>query len=215
MLQVQCFTFNFIQENTYLIFDDQSREAVIIDAGNQFPKEDQLLFKTIADLELTVTRLLNTHAHIDHIIGNAACYEKYQLFPEIHPDEVFTFEKTLQTSMLWGIDLSLSPKPKSTLIANDFITLGNEKLEILFTPGHSQGHVSFYSCAQHMIFSGDVIFYNSIGRTDLPGGNIAILEHTIQKEIYTLPPQTIIYSGHGEKTTVKEEMQNNPFVRIT
>ncbi|MCX6188065.1 MAG: MBL fold metallo-hydrolase [Bacteroidetes bacterium] len=213
MLQVACYTFNFIQENTYVVYDDESLEAVIIDAGNQYDNENQRLFTFITDQHLQVTRLLNTHAHIDHIIGNEACATKFGLQPEIHAEDLSTFENTIQSSVLWGVDLSAAPLPKLTLREHEEIVLGNERLKILFTPGHSSGHVSFYSAKQHFILSGDVIFHGSIGRTDLPGGDTKTLHTSIQKKIYMLPPQTAIYSGHGEPTTVGFEMANNPFVR--
>lgn len=213
MLKVKCFTFNFIQENTYIVYNEVSKEAVIIDAGNQYETEHELLFKFIEENRLEVKRLLNTHTHIDHIMGNEACAAKFKLTPEMHEADLFTFENTVQNSMLWGIDLSQSPKPQSTLKENDLIVLGNSNLKILFTPGHCRGHVSFYCAEQNFILSGDVIFMESIGRTDLPGGNMQTLLSSIQSQIYTLPPETIIYSGHGDPTSVGYEMKHNPFVK--
>jgi hydroxyacylglutathione hydrolase len=213
MLHVKHFTFNFIQENTYIVYDDISLEAVIIDAGNQYPQEDETLFKFVDDHQLKVTRLLNTHAHIDHIMGNKSCSLKYGLTPEIHPEDISTFEMMIQSGEQWGIDLSTSPVPKTTLKENDEILLGKEKMKILFTPGHCKGHVSFYCAQQNFLLSGDVIFMRSIGRTDLPGGDTQTLLNSIQQKIYTLPPQTIIYSGHGDSTSVGYEMMHNPYVR--
>lgn len=213
MLAVKCFTFNFIQENTYIVYHTETREAVIIDAGNQYPEEDNALFKFIEANELKVIRLLNTHAHIDHIMGNEACFKKYGLAPEIHELDLFTFEKTIANSSMWGIDLSKSPVPLQSLKENSTIDIGSESMQILFTPGHSQGHVSFYYPKEHFILSGDVIFMGSIGRTDLPGGNHQTLLNTIQNQVYSLPPQTTIFSGHGEATSVGYEMMHNPFIR--
>ncbi len=213
MLKIKCFTFNFIQENTYIVYDTESAEAVIVDAGNQYVQENERLFHFIEEQALRVTRLLNTHAHIDHILGNEACATKYQLTPEIHLEDLITFENTIKTSLIWGINLNTSPTPKTTLRDTETIFIGKESLEILFTPGHSRGHVSFYCAKQHFVLSGDVIFMGSIGRTDLPGGNAATLLSTITNKIYTLPMETTIYSGHGEPTRVGHEMKHNPFIQ--
>jgi hydroxyacylglutathione hydrolase len=213
MLTVHFFTFNFIGENTYVVFDAAGRDAVIIDAGNQFAEEDTALFDFITTNQLVVKRLLNTHTHIDHILGNEACVKKYGLRPEMHAEDQYTFEQTIQRSAMWGVDLRTSPQPVATLKEGEVITLGAETMEILFTPGHCRGHVSFYRAKQNFILSGDVIFMESIGRTDLPGGDMQTLLNTIQNKIYTLPPQTVIYSGHGEPTSVGYEMKHNPFVK--
>jgi glyoxylase-like metal-dependent hydrolase (beta-lactamase superfamily II) len=213
MLSIKQFTFNFIGENTYIVYDNESKEAVIIDAGNQFPEEDEALFNFIASHELKVIRLLNTHTHIDHILGNRACADKFNLLPEMHPEDLYTFQIMVKSGQQWGIDLSNSPKPKTSLQEYDEIIVGREKLQILFTPGHCKGHVSFYCAAQNFIISGDTIFMESIGRTDLPGGDMPTLLNSIQTKIYTLPPQTIIYSGHGDPTSVGFEMMHNPFIK--
>ncbi len=213
MLIVKFFTFNFIRENTYLVYDDISLECVIIDAGNQYPEEDELLFKFISDHKLKVSRLLNTHTHLDHIMGNKSCAQRYSLVPEMHREDDFTFRSTIQSSGNWGVDLHDSPVPSPSLNEHDEIRLGNETLKIIFTPGHCKGHISFYCPGQNFIISGDVIFMESIGRTDLPGGDLQTLINTIQNKIYTLSPETVIYNGHGDSTTVGYEMKHNPFVR--
>ncbi len=205
--------FNFIQENTYIVYDEELKDAVIIDAGNQYEQEHALLFNFIESNGLVVKRLLNTHAHIDHILGNEACALKYGLRPEIHLEDLFTFENTIQNSRMFGLDLSSSPRPEVTLKEKDEIKIGKNTLNVIFTPGHCKGHVSFYCALQDFVLSGDVIFMESIGRTDLPGGDYNTLINTIQDKIYALPPQTTIYSGHGETTSVGYEMKHNPFVK--
>jgi len=213
MLNIKSFTFNFFSENTYIVYHEAGGECVIIDAGNHGEYEDQMLFDFIARKKLKVKRLLNTHNHIDHVIGNLMCKSKYQVIPETHQEDLITWKQTVQTAPMFNVNLDEFPNPVASLKEGDEITIGDDSLSILFTPGHSRGHISFYNEKQKFLLSGDVIFLNSIGRTDLPGGNFETLLNTIQKKIYTLPPETTIYSGHGDLTSVGFEMKNNPFVK--
>lgn len=213
MLKVNKFTFNFFRENTYVVFDTDTRDAVIIDPGNYTLSEDEILFGFIQDEGLRINRLLLTHAHIDHLLGNEAVHSALGLIPELHPDDLHTFTTTLSHDEMFGVDLKNTPRPSLSLHEGMRIEVGKHILEVLFTPGHSSGSVSFYHAEQPFIISGDVIFMESIGRTDLPGGNLQTLLQTITDKVYTLPPQTIIYSGHGDETTVAYESAHNPFVR--
>jgi hydroxyacylglutathione hydrolase len=213
MLQIKSFTFNLFQENTYILYDENTRDGCIIDAGNSESQEDAILFDFIEKQKLNIKRLLNTHAHIDHILGNKKVAERYNLKPELHESDLFTFENTKRNSLIFGFVLDDTPSPELSLKEGAVITISDNELEILFTPGHSKGSVSFYCRKQGFVISGDVIFNQSIGRTDLPGGNQQILLNSIAEKIYTLPPETVIYSGHGPETSVAYEMKHNPFIR--
>jgi hydroxyacylglutathione hydrolase len=213
MLQVKHFTFNLFQENTYILYDENTRDGCIIDAGNSQSKEDAILLGFIEKENIKINRLLNTHAHIDHILGNKKVADELGLTPELHAADLYTFDNTIRTAQIFGFSLDDSPKPRLSLSEGDKIQIGASAVEVIFTPGHSKGSVSFY-CPEHgFIISGDVIFNESIGRTDLQGGNYQELIETISSKIYSLPPQTIIYSGHGPQTSVAYEMRHNPFVK--
>lgn len=213
MLKVNKFTFNFFRENTYVVSDTETREAVIIDPGNHTATEDALLLDFIREQKLNITRLLLTHAHIDHLLGNECISKALGLTPELHPDDLHTFTTTLSHDEMFGVDLKNSPHPRLSLQEGMHIAIGRHTLQVLFTPGHSSGSVSFYNAEHHFIISGDVLFMESIGRTDLPGGSLQTLLNTISEKIYTLPPQTTVYCGHGEDTTVAYESVHNPYVR--
>ena len=212
-MEVQSFTFNFFAENTYVLFDE-TKECVIVDPGCYFEEERQALKKFIAENELTPVKLLNTHCHIDHILGNAFVAETYKIDLYCHPKEVEWIEQApYYGQAMYNVRVDPSPLPKYFLDEGDTVTFGNTKLDVFFTPGHSVGSIVFYSKADAKAIVGDVIFHRSIGRTDLPGGNYSHLENSIKTKIYTLPDNTILYAGHMEPTTVGEEKRENPFVK--
>lgn len=210
MTQVASFTFNPFQENTYIVYDE-TKECVIIDPGCYEPQEKATLADFIEQKGLKPVRLLNTHAHIDHILGNRFVSEKYNIGLEIHKDEVAGLRAAPQYGMMWGFNVEPSPQPSNYLKEGNVVTFGNTSLAVLFTPGHSIAHVSFYCQASHFIISGDVLFRSSIGRTDLPGGNYNLLIEVIKTKLFTLVDKTIVYSGHGPATTIGFERRANPF----
>lgn len=212
MLYIQSFVFGYFQENTYIIWDD-SKECVIIDPGNTNHYEDKQLFNFIEGHQLKPVRLLLTHGHIDHIAGNDAVFNKYHLLPEVHTEDLFLIQSHQLIAKMYGIPCNPSPLPQKFLNDNEIIQFGNSTLQCIHTPGHSPGSISFYSKENNFIISGDVLFYESIGRTDLPKGNFDVLSKSIQKKLYTLPENTIVYSGHGPSTTIAHEKKYNPFVR--
>ncbi len=211
-LYVKVFTFNEFQENTYIVFDE-TEEAVIIDPGCSTNYEFEELFNFINKHRLNPVRLLNTHCHIDHIIGNWKINEVFGLSPEIHKNEEEILKMGKSSALIWGIyHFKESPLPSHYLEDEEEIGFGNSYLKVVYAPGHSPGHVFFYSPENNFIISGDIIFHMSIGRTDLPGGNYRTLLKSIKEKIMTLPPDVVIYPGHGEITTVGQEALNNPFV---
>ncbi len=210
MLHLKSFCFNPFQENTYIIYDDKG-EAFIIDPGNHSASENEELTKFISDKNLKLTRLLLTHAHIDHILGNKFIFDTYGLLPEVHKADVFFIDKMEHTAELYGVNCDLSPNPIKFIEEGDKIILGEYVFDCIFTPGHSPGSVSFYNAQNKILISGDVLFYGSIGRTDLPLSDHDSLIKCITEKLFTLPPDVKVYSGHGPSTTIGNEKEFNPF----
>ena len=211
MLKIKSFTFNPYQENTYLIFDD-SKEAVVIDPGNYEAYENESISKFIDENKLQLKKIILTHCHIDHCLGNKYLNEKYGAELLIPFDERDLYKNVENIATLFGFANYSHLDENKYLKEKDKIEFGNIKLDVLFLPGHSPGHLAFNYKKENICFSGDVLFYNSIGRTDLPGGDYDTLINSIKNKLFLLNPDTIIYSGHGPKTILKNEMKNNPFL---
>lgn len=214
MLHLQSFVFNAFQENTYVLYDD-TKQCVIIDPGCYAAAEQQQLANFIESNELTPVKLLNTHCHIDHILGNNFVSKKFNIGLEIHEADLPTLLATTEYGHLYGFTVDPSPQPTRFIQNNETITFGNTDLEVRFTPGHAPGHVVFIHHNERFVINGDVLFYNSIGRTDLPGGDHNTLVKSIHQELFTLPDDYIVYTGHGPSTTIGEEKKNNPFVGLS
>jgi glyoxylase-like metal-dependent hydrolase (beta-lactamase superfamily II) len=211
MLQVQKFTFNAFQENTYIVFDE-TKLCAIIDPGCSNVDEENELTNFIGQNDLSPVLLLNTHCHIDHILGNAFILKKYGLMPWMHADDMRVLKSAAAYGAIIGMKIQDPPIPEVFIdIATPF-RFGNTTFEVLFTPGHSPGHVSFYHSASSALFSGDVLFQGSVGRFDLPGGNYETLMDSILTKLLPLPEDTTVYSGHGFNTTIGQEKINNPFI---
>ncbi len=211
MISIHSFTFNPIQQNMYLLFDE-TKECVIIDPGCYDDKERAILSKFISDNALKPKKLLNTHCHLDHIFGNRFVAEKYDLKLEINKNDLPVLDAFKKTCDLYGMNCDPSPQPSFFLEEGDIIEFGNSKLEILFTPGHSPGSITFYNTEQKFMIAGDVLFYGSIGRTDLPGGNHETLINNIKTKLFPLGDEFKVYSGHGQVTSIGFEKMNNPFL---
>ncbi len=210
MLYLKSFCFNPFQQNTYLVYNDNG-DAFIIDPGNFTSSENEELKKFISDKKLTLKRLLLTHAHIDHILGNRFIFDNYGLLPEVHKAELFFIEKMAHSSEMYGIKSDLSPMPEKYINEGDKITLGEYTFECLFTPGHSPGSISFYNAQNKILISGDVLFSGSIGRTDLPLSDHDAIIKSITEKLFVLPDDVKVYSGHGAPTTIGVEKEYNPF----
>lgn len=213
MLTVQPFTFNPVQENTYVIYNE-NKECCIIDPGCYFASEEKQLKDFIQDNGLKPVLLLNTHCHLDHIFGNRFVATQYGLQLHLHELEKPVLDHGPASGQLWQLPFENYEGELKYLREGEHVMLGNEILEVLFTPGHSPGSVSFYSKDHRFIISGDVLFQGSVGRTDLPGGDFEVLERSIKTQLYTLPPDVIVHPGHGEATTIGDEMKSNPFVKM-
>ena len=208
MPEIKVFVFNPIKENTYLLYDE-TQEAAIIDCGASNEKERKQLADFIREKNLNLKRLLNTHLHFDHVLGNRFIYETYGLKPEYHRAEAakLEFEK---------LNVAFSPIKYEPIHAehfiehNEVINFGSTQLKALLTPGHSLGGLSYYSEKGCCVFTGDTLFHHDIGRTDLLGGNYDIIIKSIQNYLFTLPDNTVVYPGHDLPTTIGEEKLHNP-----
>jgi glyoxylase-like metal-dependent hydrolase (beta-lactamase superfamily II) len=204
--------FSPIQENTYVLYNEQ-KLAIIIDPGCYFEEEREELARFIDEQHLMPQILLNTHCHLDHVFGNKWVHETYGLNLHLHPAEKQVLDFAPASGLMWNLPFDQYNGPFIELEPGKEIQLGDDKLAILFTPGHSPGHVCFYSQAQNFIIGGDVLFKESIGRTDLPGGDYDTLIKSIQQELLTLPEDTVVYSGHGPATQIGHEKKYNPFLQ--
>lgn len=213
MITVQQFTFNPVQENTYLLCH-QNGKAILIDPGCYYVAEQDLLKKFINDNNLTITQLVNTHCHLDHVFGNKWAAETFNLELYIHPLEEKLLEYAPTSGLQWGLSFENYNGKLNFLNEGDKLMLEDEVIEILHTPGHSPGSISFYNKNHNVLISGDVLFKESIGRTDLPLGDYDTLIKSIQEKLFVLPDVTRVYSGHGPQTTIGYEKMNNPFVKI-
>ena len=212
MLSLKSFCFNPFQQNTYLVYDENGT-AFIIDPGNSNAAENLTLKKFIEEKKLNLSRLLLTHAHIDHVLGNRFIYDTWGLLPELHEADLYLLSALEKTGAMYGIPCEASPEPVHFLKDGDLIRLGTYEFECLFTPGHSPGSISFYNAQNKLLISGDVLFHESIGRTDLPMGNHTQLLNSIKEKLFVLGDDLKVYSGHGPSTTIGHERKYNPFLQ--
>ncbi|MDR1347033.1 MAG: MBL fold metallo-hydrolase [Prevotellaceae bacterium] len=205
--------FNPIEENTYIVYDE-THECIIIDAGCSNADENKILQKTITDKNLKPTKLICTHGHFDHIMGNNFVCETYGIKTYIHKNEISNFERAASYGSYFGVNIVPPPIPDNFVSDGDEIKFGNSLLKVIFTPGHTRGGICLYSAADELLFSGDTLFAGSIGRTDLPGGDYDELMSSIKK-LMQLPDSTNVFCGHGSKTSIGYEKMTNPFVTET
>ncbi|MCD7938228.1 MAG: MBL fold metallo-hydrolase [Tannerellaceae bacterium] len=212
MITVKPFEFNYFSVNTYLLYDD-TKEAVLIDCGCLRREEEKELSEFISGRELTLTHLLCTHLHVDHVFGNAFIYRTYGLRPEAHRAEVEQLPSPKEQARRFGLEDKVEDiTVEKFLVGNDRIRFGTSELQVLLVPGHSPGSLCFYSEPDGFVISGDALFNRSIGRTDLWGGNMDVLVAAIKDKLLSLPDETIVYPGHGPETRVVDEILNNPFL---
>jgi hydroxyacylglutathione hydrolase len=212
MTQVQAFECNPFAENTYLVWDETG-ECAIFDPGCYTAAEREALRLFIQEKNLRPVRLINTHCHLDHVFGNPFVAETWGLGLEIHEGEWPVLQRFPQVCQMYGVPFEgQQPMPSNFLEGGETLRFGNTALKILYTPGHSPASISFYCENEGFVLAGDVLFFESIGRTDLPGGNFDTLIHSIRSQILSLPDPTIVYPGHGPATTVRHEREYNPFL---
>ncbi len=209
-LSIQIFTFNGFQENT-LILSDENSNCVIVDPGCYDRYEEEELVNFIEKQELKVLALLNTHAHIDHVLGNQFVLSKYPGPHYLHEEDIPVLHSVTNYAHLYGFDgYKPSPNPNMVLKGGEKLVFGEINLEVLHTPGHSPGHVVFYNRENNFVINGDVLFEGSFGRTDLPGGSMPVLKKTILDIMFQLPDETLVFCGHGNSTTIGKEKRTNP-----
>jgi hydroxyacylglutathione hydrolase len=211
MLSVAKFTFNPFQENTYVLHNGV--HAIIVDPGCWNAGEEHELEQYLAENALNPVQLVLTHAHIDHVMGCAWAHRRYGLAPALHPSDRPLYDGADNVARMYGLPYEPGPAPATELVPGTDLTLGDDHLRILFVPGHAPGHIAFYSEAQRFVIAGDVLFMNSIGRTDLPGGDLDTLLASIRNELFPLGDDVKVYCGHGPETTLGQEKRSNPFLR--
>jgi len=211
-MTIKTFTFNPIQENTYLVYDE-TNEAVVIDAGCITDAEKNELKQFIDDNNLTLKRVLNTHLHFDHQFGNRFLYTTYGIKPEAGKEDEYLLENVVSQARSFGLSTGEEAQPLGGYITDQQeIKFGNSSFIAFHVPGHSPGSMALYAEKEGVVFSGDVLFRGSIGRTDLPKGDYATLIQSITNKLLPLPDSTVVYSGHGPSTTIGFEKKNNPFL---
>lgn len=211
MIKVKQLVLNPFQENTYII-NDETGEAVIVDPGCYTQSDIDMVKKHIDSNHLTVKYMILTHGHIDHILGIESLKGIYKVDTYAHADDLPLIETSPKQAMLFGLKFESAPKIDKNFDNGDRLTFGNSTIEVIHTPGHSRGGVCFYLQNDKILFSGDTLFKGSIGRTDLMGGDYETLIESIINKIFPLGDAVIVYSGHGNSTTVEHERKNNPFL---
>lgn len=212
MLTIKQFTFNPVQENTYVIYTEKG-ECCIIDPGCYFTNERNELKNFIRQHQLLPKYLLNTHCHLDHVFGNKFVHDEFGLSLHLHKMEKPVFDNAPAAGLMFGLPFDPYTGELIYIDEGNTLTLGDDVFEILFTPGHSPGSISFYCKAQQFVIAGDVLFRMGIGRTDLPGGSFDTLINSIQTKLFVLSGEVTVYSGHGPQTTIDFEKLNNPFMK--
>lgn len=192
---------------------DETHSCVIIDPGNNNDAEDRELFDAIVARSLKPVAIINTHCHLDHILGNLVCKNRYNIPVLMHRKDLPILNLAEQSSQLWGVSFRGAPEPDGFIQDGENYTFGNTTLQTFLVPGHSPGHIALYHAPSSNLIAGDVLFKGSTGRVDLPFCNGADLCRSIQEKLYTLPDETTVWSGHGPETTIGEEKQSNPIVR--
>lgn len=212
MLQIQNFTCNPFQENTYLLYNELGN-AILIDPGMYFNAEKERFENEVVKSDLKIKKIINTHCHIDHIFSVEWAHQKYDLPLYLHKGEEFLLVNGKAMGEKYGLEFEPYSGRINYLKEGDVVTLDNDELKIIEAAGHSPASICLYCSKQDFIIAGDVLFRDSIGRTDLPGGNHELLIRNIQTKLFVLPDDTRVYPGHGVVTTIGYEKRNNPFVK--
>ncbi|SHF66990.1 Glyoxylase, beta-lactamase superfamily II [Mariniphaga anaerophila] len=211
MLKIEKFVVNPLQENSFVI-SDETGECIFVDPGFYFEVEHDEVRDYISDNHLKPVMIANTHCHFDHIMGVEFIRKEYDVPFYAHPDDAFWVEKALEQGQMFGFAMAQVDAPDFFFKMAEPLKFGNTELEIIHVPGHSPGHVVFYSKKENVLIAGDVLFHGSIGRTDLPGGNHQALVSGIKNKLFALPDETHVFCGHGPETTIGFEKTSNPFL---
>ena len=212
MVQVKSFTFNFFNENTFVLWDDETKESAIIDPGVYSSDEQITLTDFITNQHLNVKFLINTHCHIDHILGCKFVKKKFNPVYYAPEKDILLLENSVMQAQMFDINFEEPPSPDKLINDETELFLGDSKIVFLFTPGHTPGEYCLYLEKEKICITGDVLFKEGIGRTDLWGGNYDALINSIQNKLFSLPDDVKIYPGHGDESTIGYEKQYNPFL---
>jgi hydroxyacylglutathione hydrolase len=211
MLTIKTFVFNDFQENTYLLYDN-SNTCTVIDPGMGRQDEKDEFDNFIAENKLKLTAIINTHCHVDHVLGSNYLKKKYDIPFYIHASEIKVLEKAQIFGEFFGMQVEAPPSPDYFLADGDLFNMGDSELRVLHVPGHSEGSIALYCVNDNMLITGDVLFRGSIGRTDLPGGDYNTLITSIKSKIMILPGNVQVFPGHGPSTSIQNERNSNPFL---
>lgn len=212
MILVKVFTFNLFAENTIVLYDNATKEAAIVDPGVSNKDEEKILTDFVNHNELKVSYLINTHCHIDHILGCEFVKRKFNVEFYAPEKDIPLLQNAVQQAEIFGLSINKPPAPNKVITERTELYLGTSKLKFLFTPGHTPGEVCINLEKEKICITGDVLFKQGIGRTDLWGGDYDILMNSIREKLLTLPDETIIYPGHGDASTIGDEKINNTFL---
>lgn len=210
-MKIACLTFNPIQENTYIVWDD-TKECVVIDAGNSTPKENAALDGFIAEHGLRPVLAVNTHGHFDHLLGVEHLRRTYGIPFALSRKDAFLIDTASVSGTIYGVKIGAMPSIDIDLDDREEVSFGNTTLRVIPTPGHTPGHVSLFEPSSQSLFTGDTLFRESIGRTDLPGGDYSWIMRSILDNLLPLGEEVRVYPGHGPETTLGHETLYNPFI---
>lgn len=211
MISIKRFIFNNFQVNTYILHNEKS-ECLIIDPACYDREEEKQITDFIESNNLKPIKTINTHNHIDHILGNPFIKDTYNIPLLAHQSGDIFLKSAFDSAAAFSFILKEVVSPDAFIDEGDVIELGADPLQVIYTPGHADGSICLYSEADKFVITGDALFKDSIGRTDLPTGDYEVLNKNIKEKLFTLPPDTIVYPGHGAATTIGDELMNNPFV---
>ena len=211
MLKIKKFAVNPLQENSFIV-SDETGQCIFIDPGFYFEDEYVEIREYLAVNGLKPVYIANTHCHFDHLMGVESIRKEFNIPFKAHPDDAFWIANAVEQGKLFGFEMDQVTAPDSFFQENEELKFGNTSFQIIHIPGHSPGHVVFYSKEEKILIAGDVLFYGSIGRSDLPGGDYNKLVSSIKNKLFELPDETKVYCGHGPETTLGFEKQSNPFL---
>jgi len=213
MIKLEKHIFNPFQENTYIIWDEETLEGIIVDPGCSNQHEEEALTNSIAEKKIIVKYIINTHCHIDHVLGNKFVKEKYGCEFYVPEIDIPLLDNLIKQAEMFGVKAEKSPLPDHYLTEDLKLNIGKSEMRFLFTPGHTAGEYCIIFDADKVCISGDVLFLEGIGRTDLWGGDYNTLLQSIKNKLFTLNDDITVYPGHGDKTTIGHEKINNPFLK--
>ncbi len=210
-MKIKKFTFNLFSVNSFVLYDE-TKECIIVDPGCRNQEEREELIQFIETHQLKPVKLVNTHCHVDHVAGNAFVKEKWSVPICAHSEDISNLHDATGAGEFYGMPIEMPPNSDTDLKGVSSITFGNSELKLLHLPGHSKGSIALVSEKDGFAIVGDVLFRGAIGRTDLNGGSLDELMHSIKNVLFKLDEQTVVYSGHGPETTIEQEKRTNPFL---